>query len=401
MKSARAANGAATSSVHRTMKRALCLLLLVSACGRKEVRAQPDAAPPIASAASPEAGPRAEVDAGGGCDFSPGWHGTVAGQDVYLRLREDPKDHALSGRYFYARTGLDIPLAGHVDGHGEVDLVEGDAAHSTGRFTGRCLDGVVSGTWSNGKTAQPFKLEPVSARENPLVATKRLKLVRPAKTVGTFGMKECVYEQAVFELFGLKNPAAEARINQQDVRALTSRIVSKDAYEDAKKCESGMTATFGVTVVATFRGFVTVETSGSTGYDGAAHPGNFVDYARTTWNLETGKPLGEKDLFARFPKALVERCVQAYGDAPKGNAIMADGHTFDVSARGIHIYGADYPHAASILTGQGPTLTWGALLREGALLRDSPAQRLWAGIAPAKAGDVECLLDDAKQRYTP
>ncbi len=397
-------NAPVGSGVHRAMKLAArtSLLLLASACGRKAAPAPPDAAPTNAPASASSTQPALVApDAGSGCDFSPGFHGTVAGQDAYLRLRRDAKDDSLSGRYFYARTGLDIALVGHVDGRGEVDLVEGDPQRSTGRFTGRCVDGVIAGTWSNGKTAQPFTFQPVTPRENPLVATKRLKLVRPAKTVGTFGMKECVYEQTVFELFGVKNPAAEARINQQDVRTLTPRIVSKDTYDDAKKCESGMTATFAVTVIATFRGFVTVESGGSTGYDGAAHPGNFVDYARTTWDLETGKPLVEKDLFVRFPKALVERCVQAYGDAPKGNAIMADGHTFDVSARGIHIYGADYPHAAAVLTGQGPTLTWSALLREGALRTDSPAQRLWAGLAPGKPGDMECLLDDAKQRYTP
>jgi hypothetical protein len=372
------------------------------------------AAPASSAAASGSGGSRAAgasagstAPAGGGapavaaglCDLRWGFHGKVAGEDAYLRLARADDGAAVVGRYFYAKHGLDLALGGTLSGALELDLVEGDAKMPTGRFKGTCdpKTGALDGTWNGGKDDAPFHFDRIAARDKPLVATKRLTLARKAKTKATPGgppgAGTCEYEQKRFELFGAGTPEAELALNQQDARALKSRVLSKEVYGEVETCEEGIHASFSEGVVATFRGLVTLEAGGTFMASGAAHPANAVDYARRTVDLTTGRVVTEKDLFAAFPKALVERCVAAY---VKTNdmadfAEHIDGHSFDLTPAGIHVFGTDYPHVAAALTGAGPTITWGALLRDHALRADSPVKRAWDGIAPAAVGAAECV----------
>jgi hypothetical protein len=61
------------------------------------------------------------------------------------------------------------------------------------------------------------------------------------------------------------------------------------------------------------------------------------------------------------------------------------------------VWSSAYPHVAGVLIGEGPVLTWGALLKSGALRADSPARSAWEGIAPAGPSDPECVDDKGKR----
>src|SRR5262249_38405705 len=91
----------------------------------------------------------------------------------------------------------------------------------------------------------------------------------------------------------------------------------------------------------------------------------------------------------------------AYARGEELFSTYVDGHLFALRPEGVHVFGAGYPHFAAALTGQGPILTWAALLREGALREGSPARRAWEGGAPAEPGDPECLTDDEDKKLAP
>lgn len=360
------------------------------------------AAAPAGSAAPAAVGAPAVAVVGAGlCDLRWGFHGKVAGQDAFLRLARADDASAVVGRYFYAKHGLDLALRGTLTSALALELVEGDPKKPTGTFKGTCdpKTGALDGTWNGGKDDAPFHFDRIASRDKPLVASKRLTLARKAKTKaaagGPPGAGTCEYEQKTFEIFGAGTPEAELALNQQDARTLKPRVLSKEVYGQVETCEEGINASFSEGVVATFRGLVTLEAGGTFMAAGAAHPANAVDYSRRTLDLTTGRVVTEKDLFAAFPKALVERCVAAYVKANEIEDLAGhlDGHSFDLTPAGLHVFGVDYPHVVAALTGAGPTITWGALLRDHALRADSPVKRAWDGIAPAAApaGAADCV----------
>jgi hypothetical protein len=211
-------------------------------------------------------------------------------------------------------------------------------------------------------------------------------------------MKECTYDDAAFELFGVRTPEAEANINGRDATDVTARPLSQDTYGDVITCESGVTAQFERVVTKTWNDFTNVQQGGTFMYDGAAHPGNFVDYSHVTWDLRTGKPIGEKDVFTKIPESLIDRCRDWYPKEAgwEGAELELSGHTFVLVPHGIQVFGTSYGHAMGVLTGRGPVLTWGALLREGALRTDSPAKRAWQDAKRNGAPDpaIDCEKDD-------
>ncbi len=159
----------------------------------------------------------------------------------------------------------------------------------------------------------------------------------------------------------------------------------------ARACDSPGSASAEETVVSTFRGLITIERAGTSMVEGAAHPNNAVDFSRVTYDMATGHAVTARELFTRFPEALLRRCVAAYGSDPE---LELGNHDLEVMPQGVHLFGDGYPHYARSLVGRGPILTWAALLGEGVLRTDSPARKAWEGVVPGKPGDAECLFDD-------
>jgi hypothetical protein len=386
--------------------RRVALLLLLAGCRRGPPAPAETAAPASAAPTSPASvagapAPPAAPPRLAGCDLRWGLHGTVAGQEVFVRLQRTGE--TVSGRYFYAKNGAGIPLAGTLAAPGRIELVEGEPDKPTGRFQGTCAapGGTIEGTWSNGKRSHPFHLDPVVARETPLVAERRLALTRRVKKRGVTGMTECSYRQSLFEIYGAGTPEAEMAINRQPIADPVGPIFGPDAYDAARGCETYVSAEYTNAVLGTFRGLLTVGGGGTSMYEGAPHPNNGDGFHRETYDLTTGKPVIAADLYARFPKALVDRCVGTHlsnlsmGDDAEGLRSYFDGeNSFHLTPKGVRVYGAGFPHVFGAFTGGGPTLTWAALLREGALRGDSPIKRAWEGVKPAAPGDAECLEED-------
>jgi hypothetical protein len=353
---------------------------------------------PVPAPASASAAPAPDT----GCDLRWGFHGTVAGQEAFLRLERSRSDTALKGRYFYAKFGVDIPLEGTLDADNHVALTEGDPKKPSGYFKGTCdlATGVLSGTWTGKKPAAlSFRFEQVLPRPVPLVAKKKLTITNKAKTLGPAKMAECRYRQELVELFGAGSKEAEAAINKQGAADPTRDALGFGA---SNECETGEEAEFTEEVTGAFRGFVTIRRGGTSYQDGAAHPNNAVGFELTTYDLATGKAVTDADLWATVPEALVKRCDAAVFGEPDGGedflvGMWPDGRMFNLTERGVHIYSVGYPHFASGMTGQGPTLPWAALLRDGALKADSPVKRAWEGVAKAKPGDPECFDDEGKR----
>ncbi len=57
---------------------------------------------------------------------------------------------------------------------------------------------------------------------------------------------------------------------------------------------------------------------------------------------------------------------------------------------GLQLAALGYAPPARVLEGNGPTITWSALVLSGALRTSGPASRLVAGIAPAAPSDDPC-----------
>jgi hypothetical protein len=385
---------------HRSTLALTPSLVLLAACaggGREAAPPPVGSSPPTPIASATVTGTPAGA---GACDLRWGFHGTVAGQEVFLRLER--KGNTLAGRYLYAKTGGDLPLAGTLDGAGRLDLVEGDRAKPTGRFAGTCAGGVLDGTWSGAGKTQPFHLEAVTARPTPLVATRRLVVTQKPKKVGDFGIKECKYEQAIAEIYGAGKPEAELAINQQPIDAVPF-LVDRRAYDDVRTCETGYEWSHELHVTATFRGLLTTEGGGTAYLEGSAHPSNAEGFHRETWVLATGHKVTEADVFSSFPEAVMKRCATAYVNALVSSPdawmveTLVQQRSIDLTPAGVHVWSSAYPHVAGVLIGEGPVLTWGALLKSGALRADSPARSAWEGIAPAGPSDPECVDDKGKR----
>src|ERR1700722_6733464 len=151
------------------------------------------------------------------CAIADGYQGTVAGQKVFARL--GLSGSSLHGRYFYDKSGIDIPLGGTITAGNALRLLEGDPDKSTGAFAGACdpATGILSGTWSGKTSSGDFHLVPIGPSDPPVVATKRFaikkRLFPPLAHPG--GLNVCSYRESWPELFGLRDPAVERRLNGQ------------------------------------------------------------------------------------------------------------------------------------------------------------------------------------------
>jgi hypothetical protein len=345
---------------------------------------------PAASASSPASArpPSAPI----ACALALGYRGTVVGQPVFARLGVGgPGVH---GRYFYERSGIDIALAGKLSTSGVLAMTETSEGKTTGAFEGTCdgATGVLSGTWKGGKTSGPFQLSPIVPGEAPVVATHHFSFSRPAPSVGTIlGTKTCTYKESRVELFGLRDADAE-RLLGQGLEIQTGPFLDAQTEGEVAGCQVGVEAE--ESFVGSFREIATLERGGYLQADDTAHPTNALDYARTTYDLRTGKPVTSADVFARDPMDLVRKCVVPAdaGDDPTPELLFGgfSADQFDLTAGGVHFFGMGYPHAYASATGQGPTIAYDVLLRDGYLKKGSVVARAWEGVKPAGKAKAAC-----------
>jgi hypothetical protein len=372
-----------------------------AACSKASRGADPEPVTPVtvtsasaAPASSPASSASARPSAPVACALALGYRGTVVGQPVFARLGVGgPGVH---GRYFYERSGIDIALAGKLSTSGALSMTETSEGKTTGAFEGTCdgPTGVLSGTWKGGKTSGPFQLSPIVPGDAPVVATHHFSFSRPAPSVGTvLGTKTCTYKESRVELFGLRDADAE-RLLGQGLEIQTGPLLDAQTEGEVAGCQVGVEAEVNESFVGSFREFATLERGGYVQADDTAHPTNALDYARTTYDLRTGKPVTSDDVFARDPMDLVRKCVVPAdaGDDPTPELIFGgfSGDQLDLTAAGVHFFGMGYPHAYASATGQGPTIGYDVLLRDGYLKRGSPVARAWEGVKPAGKAKAAC-----------
>jgi hypothetical protein len=370
------------------MRILLLLPTLVLACRTKQPPGDPivDAAVHVqaAEAAAPLRVP---------CSLSGSYRGEVLGAPVFARLVQEGK--RVHGRYFYDRVGIDIALEGTID-QDTFTLREGDAAKASGTFEGKCgsgagavAGGVLSGTWTGAKHGA-FSLRPI---ENVMTAVKHRRTERKAKQPDAVqNHTTCVLQESWFELFGLLDSNIEQRLNRQGI-ALGRPTARPQEAKEAKTCDSGFEFEFSESIQLLGSELANVTERGS-GDWGGAHPSNAVDHREYTIDLASGERVKYEAVFSKDVTKLVLACFAG------GNKDFSDGaesfrgfvkrDQFAFAHGGIHFYGTGYPHVASVYTGEGPTISYAVLLRDGYLREDSPVKRAWEGTVAAAKGVSAC-----------
>jgi hypothetical protein len=324
----------------------------------------------------------------------------VLGHRVFARLGRDGS--RLYGRYFYEHAGIDLRLDGSLSGENALQLTEGEPDSQTGRFEGTCdpANGAMDGTWTAGTTSGPFHLEPIAPGAVALAAVKRFAVShRVHKPDREARIKSCSYSESRIELFGLRDAQAEQSINRQGLEPFTGARLELAVAHSAEKCGDGFgfEADAQQTLVDTFRELATLESSGSID-SGGAHPGE-LGFSRLTIDLRTGRPVSSHDVFIRD---LLRRVLRCAAEAKPFDEEMSadewephfDAASFDLTETGVHFFGHDYPHVMAVLDGQGPTIAYDVLLRDGFLRADSPVKRAWSGVTPAPKGKPWCPAPD-------
>lgn len=407
----------------RSLLPSLALALLLAGCPQRAPTA--DASPPpVASLdAAPRAVPAEPAGAGRACSLDRGFRGTIGPKlEVLARLERDGS--AVRGHYLYTRVGTDLPLSGSLSESGALTLAEGDAANPSGRFAGACdPDGHLRGTWSKPGDAQTlaFDLQPIDARDEVIVATRRKGRRFPPKAkpgagpppTGGFAFEPkeaCTEDLAWPEIFGARSPQDELAIN----RALTNDhwvLPESSGGAQLRACVIGERATASrkLEVLLNRNGVFAVRQLEIARYEGGTHP---WDPGVETWlafDTRTGAAITKKDLLPSGKPAaatlgkLLDRCLVAYvHDAVGGEAAALADMRERVSLgnlallvlptdRGLHFAATGYAPPARVLEGEGPTITWAALVAAGVLPADGPVARVWAGVKPAAATDDPCV----------
>lgn len=349
--------------------------------------------PPATAPTSPQEPPDSLA-----CSIAAGYRGQVLGLPVFARLAREGT--GLRGRYFYERTGLDLPLQGSLSDDGTLHLVEGGAVAPTGRFEGRCepATGAFAGTWHGAKSSGEFRWSPIPPGESPVVAVKRFAISRPVRHPDPEArITQCSYRESRLELFGLRDSDVERKLDRQGVDPLHGALLAPDLALAAEKCAegSGSAAEMNEVLIGAFRELATIERGGWIDA-GGAHPSD-LDLARMTVDLRTGRPVVAQDVFApsRDPIEHVATCAakaKPYDvemEAEEWRAHL-DLSQFDLAEDGIHFFATDFPHVSAVLAGQGPIIGYDVLLRDGYLRSDSPVKRAWRGVEPAPKGKPWC-----------
>ena len=87
---------------------------------------------------------------------------------------------------------------------------------------------------------------------------------------------------------------------------------------------------------------------------------------------------------------MMERAKGGQTDRNLARVFFASAQEFDLTGQGVHFFGKDYPHVFAVFTGEGPTIAYDVLLRDGYLRSDSPVSRAWEGEVPAAKSVVAC-----------
>jgi hypothetical protein len=447
-------------------------LVLAWGCGSTQPHADPSptvtasgSAPPLVSASTPRASSSAVVEAppphekqivvatepnatdvdaaapGAKCDFSRSYRGKIGETPVSLVLHVDAKDGSVvTGLSHYDREGDAISVRGKADGT-TFTLDESPG----GTFAGTCdpATGILTGTFTLGKAATPFTLNPRPSDWPGLyVVTKQasaeshdpacLGIAKPNEPVAVsdWGVcppsdpkkrKEfykdapdlgCSIKDISFRVFGMTDKGVEKKVN-----ATLGLTPFDGELRSINACPSTpMNAWYNEFIVRLSGGLLVTETFRSE-YSGGAHPMN-SNGEPTTIDLTTGEVVRLEDAVGDLGKlkGAAAKCVALYntvgGDVTRapvpaelpeakcgsdgGMAVFLWGcaenprPSLAILSEGVVIAQSGNPHVSAVMDGWGPIIPWSILLRDGVVPSESPIARLWKDAAKAGPTDLPC-----------
>ena len=212
---------------------------------------------------------------------------------------------------------------------------------------------------------------------------------------------ECKEQLAWPEVKGAATPEIDASLN----RALMNDawiFSDENGLAQLRNCVVGerTQGSRGFEVMHNGNGVLAVRTRELTRYEGGTHPWDPGPEKWLVFDTKTGSAIAWKDLLddskgsLKKVAALLDRCVEAYvRDVNGGDAETAADMRERLNVengwllvaptrRGLHFAASGYVPAARVLEGEGPTITWSALMAARVLAKSGPAARLVEGIAP-------------------
>lgn len=214
------------------------------------------------------------------------------------------------------------------------------------------------------------------------------------------------------EVHGAASPTVAARINRalENDRWIFGEEGIEEEIEGLRKCVVGqrMRASRGFEVMFNSKGIFAVREAQTAQYEGGIHSWDPGPERWLAFDTQTGEAFTWKALLVESKQAyekvgkLLDRCVRGYvrdvnGGDPDALRDMLEKVSFDNPAllalptrAGLHFAALGYAPPARVLEGNGPTITWSALVLSRALRTSGLAPRLVAGIAPAAPSDDPC-----------
>lgn len=349
---------------------------------------------PVASSAPSATASSAIVTAA--CSFDHGFHGTLSPNlEIYMRLER--RGDTLEGRYFYAKVGSDLALTGAVT-NDTFHLSEG----ATGEFDGKCeKDGHLRGTWNKPGDAErrSFDLERIGPRTTVLVATKsKVRKFPPKKSdaggpTGGFAFEKnesCIESISWPEVFGAPSAAVETALNAKLVSH--KWVLDAASAKDLEACVAGdrVKANRIFDVLMNDASVLAIRSHETINYEGGTHPWDPGAESWLTFDTQTGTKLERKLLLDESKPALAKLVAEVAKTCAGGDEKISLTNRELLLAptpKGLEIAATGYPPPARVFEGNGPTITWSALVATGGL-KDSAVSR-YAAKAPADT--AKCL----------
>ena len=384
------------------------------------------------------------------CDFTRSYRGKIGQTPVTLLLRAASTATAprsLAGLAHYDRAGAGMVVSGSLSSDGAFSITE----RQGGTFAGSCDGaGVLRGSFTLGKSAEPFELHPRPADWPGLYRLRRQARTAPnhpacAKAAKPNELSEIAPDpaeeyvtviclptspakrkalledpevafwcQAVddgYRVFGLAEPAVEQRVNA---------LLAGDSYEQAVKeirqCTGKRSSFDSMSLVTATKELLVVSRGTSQGF-GGVHPMN-AGVGSTAVDLRTGRSIKLTELVDTVRlRDLAGACLPIYAQATTGKPAFvlepaepvvcgkeeAGGHylwgcekddraepLWTLRPEGIVIGSWANPHVSAYADGQGPILSWAVLAREGSLKPNAPIAGLWAPSPAAAPTEPMC-----------
>jgi hypothetical protein len=348
------------------------------------------------------------------CDFARSYRGTVGDSALSVVLAHDGSK--VSGALRYDSGSGELELAGTLEA-GELIVNELVNGKTVGTLTARCAatTGVLSGTWRKEQIVKPLTLKPLPSGGTPIA--------QPTKQTGLGEESRCTFNVAWPAVFGLHDAARTSRINaalKLDFNGVDDAKIERDARACPK--DAGIKALGFYAIEANDNGVLSVLMDGYLDVAPSVHGDSNAATRSVSIDVPTGKVLALTDIVtsSRALRPVVTSCMEltsnaiGSGDAwwwereiqgvpsdKNGDEAAEDSRTLDpkslrepsfiVLPDGLAVLIPQQPTVSSFLTGRGPVLQWGALVRAGILKGSSPVARLWSGAKSLPAEAPACV----------